>query len=110
MYGSNDYNTTNFVPIFSSEKSCPFSAIAGHKTVIETERGMNMLSFHVTVITMASKLNHGKNAEEMFTCFKQLVNGKCQRQNSPDILAFWRSLQTSVGKLSVSTVFQNHIA
>ena len=62
--------------------------------------GRNKLSLHITVISIVPELNQDTSTKEVLACFQQLLRGKCQRQNSSDILAFWRSFQTSVKALS----------
>ena len=100
-----DLASSNAIDMLSSEKKCPFSKIAGHETAIELQPERNMLSFHVTTMVIARELNHDTNRKEWFTSFKKLLNGKCQRQNSSDVLDFWHSLQTSVKELSVKFSF-----
>jgi hypothetical protein len=59
-------------------------------------------SHRYAMMSMVRELNRDTNTEEMFTHFKELLNGKCQRQNASDILEFWFSLQASIKSLSVS--------
>ena len=86
--------------MLSTLKKCPFSIVAGHETTIEMNQGS--LSYHVAMMSMVRELNRDTNTEEMFTHFKELLNGKCQRQNASDILEFWFSLQASIKSLPVS--------
>ena len=90
---------THLEDVLTEENKCPLSKKAAYKT-IELE-GMNMLSLAV-ILEVTSKQNNGKKTEEMYQCFKGLLNGKCQKQNFAEILEYWHSIKSSVEKLSVS--------
>jgi hypothetical protein len=99
-----DFPTGNSNPndhSLASRKKCPLSNIAAHDKAIEMDRAKNMLGYLVILITMVSNRYQNVNNDEMLACFNELLNGKCQKQNSSDILKFWRSLQESVKRLPV---------
>ncbi|CAB4021682.1 Hypothetical predicted protein, partial [Paramuricea clavata] len=90
-------------PTKFKENPCPLSVAAYSKAIIEPQigqKGISMLS--LAAITLVGERFDGTNAEEMYTSFKEILNGKCQKQNSSEFLAFWRSLQSKMEKLSGS--------
>lgn len=82
---------------------CPLSMVAANsKAIIEPQIGQDGVSMlSLAAITLVGKLFDGTNTEEMYTSFKKILNGKCQKQNSSEFLALWRSIQSKIDKLSV---------
>ena len=81
-----------------SQNECPFLTTAIYKS-IEDEK-FNMVSLFAVMEIILNK-SRGTNSE-MSSCFRALLNGKCQKDTSERIMKFWDELKGSVQKLSVS--------
>jgi hypothetical protein len=82
-----------------SENTCPSCVIAEHK---EFERNVGIDVRSLSLITAAFVET---NAEERHIRLMEILQGKCQRKRSHEIVEFWRFLQTSVESLQVRCVF-----
>ena len=81
--------------LFNKDK-CPYSEKELYRS-IKHER-LDMLKLFA--IIKICKQNNGTNSE-MFSSLNGLLNGECRRNNSTDILKFWRTIQSSTGRLQV---------
>lgn len=80
---------------FTKDK-CPYSEKALYRCIQHEQLDMLKL----LAIIKIWKQNNGTNSE-MFSSLNGLLNGKCQRNSSTDILKFWGTIQSSIGKLQV---------
>ncbi len=93
---------TNFP---SLKNKCPLSMSSAYRSVHAIEgEGISKLS--LVAIRLVCSLNDGNSAEEMFTSFKTILNGECQKQNSSTILEFWDWLQRELESLLVSRLLR----
>jgi hypothetical protein len=79
--------------------------IAEHQKI---ERNEEIDVWSLSLIATALKRDDACNGEEIFIGLTEILKGKCQRQKSAEMLAFWRSLRASVQCLSVSYLLNFH--
>ncbi|XP_028412445.1 uncharacterized protein LOC114535272 [Dendronephthya gigantea] len=85
------------------ENTCDLSTIVGHNSILQSE-GINVCSLSLLYTTNALSLTKGMIADEMLRYYEENIKGKCQRQQSQEMIGHWNSLKKSVKNSSKSVL------
>ncbi|XP_028411849.1 uncharacterized protein LOC114534586 [Dendronephthya gigantea] len=92
MSGQNVKKCMNSPPF---ENTCDFSTIAGHNKILQSE-GMDVWCLSLLYTSHTLSKTKGMFAEEMLHYYEENLKGKCQKQQSREIIGHWNSLKKSV--------------